>query len=120
MRNMLKKEVVIFFISTFVIISVLSTADATSDTKKVLFSTNNGTSTNCRSIILLEEDMIYYYDPDTVDFNALGLSGGGPYTWETAIRLTPDELSKYDSWNIIGVQFYHHEPYARDGKVYNI
>ena len=115
MKNFYKKELMIFFTSTVVI---LSAAVTIADTKKVLVIENDGTNNTYGQLSLLDEDMIYYYDPDTVDFDALGLSGGGPYTWETAIRLTPDELSEYDSWNIIGVQFYHHEPYARDGKVY--
>jgi hypothetical protein len=118
MKDLMNKKVGIFFIAALVVLSVLSAAVANADTKKVLVSANDGTGTVSEQLNLLDEEMIYYYDPNTVDFNALGLQGGGPYVWETAIRLTSDELADYAGWNIIGAQFYHHEPYARDGKVY--
>jgi hypothetical protein len=67
---------------------------------------------------LLGEEYLGYYDPNTVDDNAIGLQGGQPpYRWESAIRLTQDELGNYQDWNLIGINFFHHESREHNGMV---
>ena len=56
---------------------------------------------------------IYYYN--SIDYMALGLSGGG--TFKAAIRLTPDELAPYSGYAISQVYFYHHEATTNSGNV---
>lgn len=43
----------------------------------------------------LDEEEIYYYNPQTLT-HTLGLCE----SWQSAIRLTPDELSPYQDWNL--------------------
>jgi len=67
---------------------------------------NNGNNTetfdvNC-SIYKLTSGWLYY-DTGGAD-NAYGMDDK---TWETAIRLTPDELAGYNNFNITAVKFYH-------------
>jgi len=71
---------------------------------------------------LLGEETIGYYDPDSVDNDALGIYGGvPPYTWEAAIRLTSDELEPYDGWELRAAHFYYHETMGHSGslKIYD-
>jgi len=68
--------------------------------------------------IIDEEVAVYIYDPSTVPFGGLGVTGDTPpYTWESAIRLTQDEIGPYVGWDLIAGRFYHHESRNRTGKL---
>lgn len=47
---------------------------------------------------VLEEDYISYYDQNCQQETGIGLTNGG--TFEGAIRITPTELTGYESWNL--------------------
>ena len=50
-----------------------------------------------------DEEEISYYDPDTLNM-VVGITGGGPpYIWQSAIRLTQDELALYAGWEMTKV-----------------
>lgn len=75
------------------------------------------TSTKSKDLID-EEVSVYIYDPSTVPFGGLGVTGDTPpYTWESAIRLTQDEIGPYVGWDLIAGRFYHHEFRNRTGKL---
>ena len=85
--------------------------------RPAIFSLSRGIEKlNRRNRVIGEKvliDSIYFYN--SVDYLALGLSGGG--TFKAAIRLTPDELAPYSGYAISQVYFYHHEATTNSGNV---
>ena len=96
--------ILIFLISTVIVMAGTqenpSIVNANSDS---IYIADNYQST------ILNEVTIGYYNPQSVDTDAIGLSGGTPpYTWETAIRFPKEDLAQYEGYYIKGANVYHH------------
>lgn len=109
----------VLLIAAFLVVSTSAVMANTMNDRLtlVITGTRNGVQESSGPF-LLDEEYLGYYDPNTVDDNAIGLQGGQPpYRWESAIRLTQDELMDYHDWNLIGVNFFHHESREHNGMV---
>ena len=99
------KSIMIFLI--ILLLSINFTAIAINVNNKEIFIEN---------ITLKDEDFIYYYDKETA-----GWMGFGPACacdgWKSAIRLTQEELSPYNEWNLTGVNILRHGDGEHSGTI---
>jgi hypothetical protein len=96
-NSLLKKELVFVIIVLFV---GTSTATIVEPSNVLITRTKAATRIQHSSRDLIE---LKYYDPNTL-MQDIGIQGGTPpYVWQSAIRLTQNELSRYKTWNITQV-----------------
>lgn len=110
-KNILGKAGVLLLAAVFIFSSTAVMADTMEPTT---FSAENAEAVmGNMGTLPRDEEEISYYDPDTLT-SAVGIQGGtAPYYWQSAIRLTQDELATYDGWDLIAVTVAHSaEEYA--------
>jgi hypothetical protein len=119
LKKTLISGVIILFIGAIGIPSIFGNTD---NNNLLMFCYNHSTDgymTPTKSKDIIDEEVsVYIYDPSTVPFGGLGVTGETPpYTWESAIRLTQDEIGPYVGWDLIAGRFYHHESRNRTGRL---
>ncbi len=102
-------EAAVLLIAAFLILSTSAVMANTSQNSVATTITIEKTITIPRSPLSMDEEALFFYDPNTFPTTGVGLQGGGPYSWKTAIRLTSDELAQYAGWNVTAIRVYHGE-----------
>lgn len=103
MKNTQKRKYQAAVILAFVLLVVgslpgITTADRTPSTKFSITTTPTPFSPLNRG-----EEEIKYYNPDSLS-NVIGVEDiEPPFKWQSAIRLTQDELAAYDAWTLTKV-----------------
>jgi hypothetical protein len=103
MKNIQKRNYQAAAIFAFIMLVVgsLSTITIADETPRTIFSkTTTPTPFSCLN---RGEEEIKYYDPDSL-VNVIGVEGiEPPFKWQSAIRLTQNELAAYDGWTLTKV-----------------
>jgi hypothetical protein len=98
-NNMIKAAMVLTLSIAFIASSSITTATVTVNTPRFSSTTTSTTPSN----VGRDEHEIRYYDPATCT-QVIGIENVTvPYKWQSAIRLTQDELAPYKDWNLTKV-----------------
>lgn len=103
-------EAAVLLITAFLILSTSAVMANTTEKPVAKTIIIGETITIPRSPLSMDEEALFFYDPNTFPTTGIGLEGGTPpYHWKTAIRLTSDELLQYAGWNVTAVRIFHGE-----------
>lgn len=116
-KKFLKEAAVLFIITLMLLSSIVVMADTNKNEVRLVAAGSNGDFGEPEKS--RDEFFLGFYDEYTIDYDALGLTGGTPpYTWRFAIKLTPDELQGFIDHQVIAARFYHHEEINHDGTLF--
>jgi hypothetical protein len=103
MKNTPKRRYQAAVVLTLAILMIGSTISLSSATQPHTTMFSSTTTTTISSPQNRGEEEIKYYDPDSL-VNVIGVEDiEPPFKWQSAIRLTQDELAAYEGWTLTKV-----------------